>query len=194
MQFFIKRIRDGDGTEEYKSHAEDEYRRVYDYARNDIECRRVQILRYFGQEFDAESCNKKCDVCVSSEGQEVYEEDVSVSAKEILSLADDMCQTLNLSKSTLIKVYRGSKAKDIIMYQDRQYYGAGQKINVNQVDRLVQHLMSTQYLDQVPWTTRDQQYTHLKLMVCSIFYPPYAVCIIQNLIDHEQGQRVREEE
>ena len=117
-----------------------------------------------------------------------------MSAKEILSLADDMCQTLNLSKSTLIKVYRGSKTTDIIMYQERQYYGASQKINVNQVDRLVQHLMSTQYLDQVPWTTRDQQYTHLKLMVCSIFYPPYAVCIIQNLIDHEQGQRVREKE
>ena len=70
-----------------------------------------------------------------------------MSAKEILSLADDMCQTLNLPKSTLIKVYRGSKTTDIIMYQERQYYGASQKINVNQVDRLVQHLM----IDNV-WT------------------------------------------
>ena len=117
-----------------------------------------------------------------------------MSAKEILSLADYMCTRLNLSKSILIKIYRGSTAKDIVVYQDRQYYGAGQKINAQLVDRLFQHLMSNQYFDQVPWTTRDQQYTHLKLMVCSIFYSPYAVCIIQNLIDHEQGQRVREEE
>lgn len=165
MQFWIRRTREGEGTDEWKAHAEEEYRRVYDFAANDVECRRVQILRYFGQSFDASKCNNQCDVCLNSDGHEVYEEDMSVAAKELLSLAGDMCNTVNLTKSVLIKVYRGSKAKAILMYQDRKYYGSGQKIHLSHVERLVQHLVSERYLEEVAWVTRDQLYTHFKLMV-----------------------------
>lgn len=47
----------------------DNLNHVVYYSLNNVECRRVQLLRYFGQNFDAKDCVKEsltmCDNCAS---------------------------------------------------------------------------------------------------------------------------------
>ncbi|CAL1703899.1 unnamed protein product [Somion occarium] len=163
MHIIFRRIREGDGDEEFKDHQEDEYRRVLEYGSNNVECRRAQVLSYFGQNFDPRDCNKQCDNCCDT-SSEVYEEDMTSSAKDVLALAHNMTKTTIVNKTLLTKVYRGSKAKDSIMFQNQPHYGAGQKLPVTQVERLINHLFARGYFELVAYGSHDK-FTHSKLVV-----------------------------
>ena len=61
-------ISDGENkTQEAIKTDKDNLNHVVYYCTNNIECRRVQVLRYFGENFDAKDCNlmrgTQCDNC-----------------------------------------------------------------------------------------------------------------------------------
>ena len=55
---------------------------------NDVQCRRVMLLSYFGETFPAEACKGTCDNC--ARGGEVVMEDVTSDAKILLALAREI--------------------------------------------------------------------------------------------------------
>ncbi|KAF9452800.1 ATP-dependent DNA helicase [Macrolepiota fuliginosa MF-IS2] len=90
----------------------DAAREVVKYCANISECRRVQVLRHFGQDFDERDCRRGCDNCLDD--RQAVVEDVTVVATSII----DVMQAISNMKGKitlpqLTGVLRGSNAADI---------------------------------------------------------------------------------
>ncbi|KAF1854583.1 hypothetical protein Lal_00013164, partial [Lupinus albus] len=58
-----KLIADGDGSHDQKERQMSMLNRVTAFCDNKSDCRRTEILRYFGEDFSATQCRKSCDNC-----------------------------------------------------------------------------------------------------------------------------------
>ncbi|KAF4337054.1 hypothetical protein FBEOM_9043 [Fusarium beomiforme] len=58
-----KLIADGDGSHEQKERQMSMLNRVTAFCDNKSDCRRAEILRYFGEDFSVAQCRKSCDNC-----------------------------------------------------------------------------------------------------------------------------------
>lgn len=58
-----KLISDGEGGVEQKERQMSMLNRVTAFCDNQADCRRTEVLRYFGEDFTPEQCNKSCDNC-----------------------------------------------------------------------------------------------------------------------------------
>ncbi|CAG2003746.1 unnamed protein product [Fusarium graminearum] len=58
-----KLIADGDGSHEQKERQMSMLNRVTAFCDNKSDCRRTEILRYFGEDFSPAECHKSCDNC-----------------------------------------------------------------------------------------------------------------------------------
>ncbi|XEU98028.1 hypothetical protein FSHL1_003315 [Fusarium sambucinum] len=58
-----KLIADGDGSHEQRERQMSMLNRVTAFCDNKSDCRRTEILRYFGEDFSPTECNKSCDNC-----------------------------------------------------------------------------------------------------------------------------------
>lgn len=131
-------IKDGDGNHDQKKRQIEMLQMVVQYCENRAECRRVQVLRYFGEEFPDEMCRQSCDNCCS--GIEYVQVDVTDMAVAALNVV------AQLREKTLlycIDVFRGSASKT---HKDSgsdnlEGYGAGKKWDRSDSERLFHHLV-----------------------------------------------------
>lgn len=63
IRILKKLIADGDGNNEQKERQMSMLNRVTAFCDNKSDCRRAEILRYFGEDFSAAHCLKTCDNC-----------------------------------------------------------------------------------------------------------------------------------
>jgi bloom syndrome protein len=63
IRILKKLIADGEGNNEQKERQMSMLNRVTAFCDNKSDCRRVEILRYFGEDFTAAQCRKTCDNC-----------------------------------------------------------------------------------------------------------------------------------
>ncbi|KAL5603595.1 hypothetical protein FOVSG1_006345 [Fusarium oxysporum f. sp. vasinfectum] len=63
IRILKKLIADGEGNNEQKERQMTMLNRVTAFCANKSDCRRVEILRYFGEDFSAAQCRKTCDNC-----------------------------------------------------------------------------------------------------------------------------------
>ncbi|RKO95223.1 P-loop containing nucleoside triphosphate hydrolase protein, partial [Caulochytrium protostelioides] len=66
--FADKRIHDiliqrGEGSADQKERVRNNLRLMIGYCENKVECRREQVLAYFGEKFNREDCHGTCDNC-----------------------------------------------------------------------------------------------------------------------------------
>ncbi|KAI0812985.1 P-loop containing nucleoside triphosphate hydrolase protein [Xylaria sp. FL0064] len=59
-------INDGDGNQQQKARQGNLLEKVIAFCNNQTDCRRVEILRYFGELFPKAKCNASCDNCEAS--------------------------------------------------------------------------------------------------------------------------------
>ena len=86
------------------------------YCENNVDCRRVISLRYFGQEFDRTQCNKSCDNC-ESQSPGIYV-NVTPYAQAIMRIVNELSKKRDTCKEELVEeIFRGSKAKRSQPYQ-----------------------------------------------------------------------------
>lgn len=132
-------INDSDGSALEKKRQREMLQMVVQYCENRAECRRVQVLRYFGEQFPPELCNKTCDNC--SSGEEYEEHDVTDYAKAAISIVNAL-----EGKKTLLfamEVFRGNSTKT---HKDAGShnipgYGAGKAWERTDGERLLHHLV-----------------------------------------------------
>lgn len=136
-----------------------------EYCYNDSDCRRMQVLKHFGEKFDPKDCHKLCDVCALDES--MLEEDVTGTAVEVLQLTEDL--TPNGEKVTriaLADVYRGSQKRD---YKNKGYdslplFGAGKAIQNDKLSRILDHLLAEDALDMV--SVKNGAWSCMYMQVC----------------------------
>ncbi|WAO96960.1 ATP-dependent DNA helicase hus2/rqh1 [Fusarium falciforme] len=63
IRILKKLIAEGDGNKEQKERQMSMLNRVTAFCDNKSDCRRAEILRYFGEDFSAAQCGKTCDNC-----------------------------------------------------------------------------------------------------------------------------------
>ncbi|TLS26794.1 hypothetical protein PpBr36_05190 [Pyricularia pennisetigena] len=80
-----KMIKEGEGSEQQKERQGEMLNRVIEYCENKRDCRRVEILRYFGERFDKKECDASCDNCRDGgEFSIVDYTDVAVAALKVI--------------------------------------------------------------------------------------------------------------
>ena len=130
-----------DGGKEQKERQMAMLQMVVQFCENKNDCRRAQVLQYFGERFSRGQCQGNCDNCSSSSGFEM--QDYSDRAATIINIV----RSLQASKVTLlhcIDVYRGGKSKKVhqLGLTELPEYGLGADLERGIIDRLFQALLS----------------------------------------------------
>ena len=80
----LKMIDEGEGSYDVKEGQKFNLRQVITFCENVIDCRRKQVLHYFGEEFDPVNCNKTCDNCQLGSTYEIV--DITDSVEAIIGI------------------------------------------------------------------------------------------------------------
>ena len=104
-------IDEGEGTREQKEANKANVRRMVQYCMNEADCRRSQVLHYFGEKFDAKQCHKTCDNCRKATGG--VTEDVREIARSAVLLVQSIEHDKGVTMLHAIDVFRGSQGAKV---------------------------------------------------------------------------------
>ncbi|MEW5313162.1 MAG: hypothetical protein WDW38_004751 [Sanguina aurantia] len=118
------------------------------FAEETVECRRVQLLQYFGETFDSSNCNKTCDVCRSCSGTVHESRDVSPLSLELLDLVTATHSAFSLNH--VVDVFYGSMTKTVKQHGHETLagHGAGRALGKADLLRLARRLVVMNILQE----------------------------------------------
>lgn len=141
----IKRmIEQEDKSKEAKERAIESLDQIARFCTNRVDCRRVQVLRYFGEDFTSEGCMSTCDNCCRKGGS-IRTEDVSeISVKAVRLVQEITNDKTSLTLAHCVDVFRGSRLSKIVQngHDKAEMHGAGAKLKRTEAQRLFEHLCS----------------------------------------------------
>ncbi|ORZ04057.1 hypothetical protein BCR41DRAFT_426086 [Lobosporangium transversale] len=164
IEFMIDK---GEGNHEQKQRQRDNLKQMIMYCENKMDCRRAQVLSYFGEHFSPLDCANTCDNC--RRGQKFDIKDVSTEAKTFINFVrqivynEDPSTRMSLHNYTarqeadrftllyLVDLFRGAKIKKIIEvyhHDQLQGYGIGKTWDRTDAERLARLLVSKKVLDE----------------------------------------------
>lgn len=140
-------IDDGEGSWEQKERQRKMLRNVIQFCENRSDCRRVQILNYFNESFNAEDCHGACDNCNSTSTFET--QDFSEYATIAINLVGKI-QKENVTLLHCVDILRGGKNKKIsdLNHNQLEEYGAVSHLERGGVERLFYRLLSEDALTE----------------------------------------------
>ena len=140
-------IDDGEGSHEQKDRQREMLRKVVQFCENRSDCRRVQVLGYFNEQFRPEDCNAACDNCTSK--STFRSEDFTDHARSAIQLVESI-QDEKVTILHCVDVLRGGKSKKIIdrRHNTLRQYGAGSGLERGDVERLFHRLLSENALEE----------------------------------------------
>lgn len=144
----LKRMIDeGDGTKDQKERQRQMLRNVIQFCENKSDCRRVQVLNYFNENFNREDCKAACDNCNSKSTFELqdFSEFATAAISMVKKIQDDSVTLLHC-----VDMFRGSKTKKItdLHHSEVLEYGIGSNIERGDVERIFYRLLSEDALSE----------------------------------------------
>ncbi|KAI0905597.1 hypothetical protein F4823DRAFT_129293 [Ustulina deusta] len=136
-----KLIADGDGNEEQKERQRNMLGVVTAFCDNQSDCRRVEILRYFGETFSKAQCHATCDNCKSKDQFE--EKDFTKYALGVLEIARSEGR-VTLAQCT--DYLMGKKKKSDFNSVVEQFHGMARHMPKHEVHRVVDRLLAEEAL------------------------------------------------
>lgn len=125
-------IQDGDGSHQQKERQINMLNRMVSYCENQHACRRVEILRYFGDKFDQAMCNNGCDNCRTGRINGTYEvQDFSQYAVAVL---ETIRQRKALTLAQCVEILVGKKARE---NSELEHFGIAKSMKPHEVQRII---------------------------------------------------------
>jgi bloom syndrome protein len=128
-------IYDNDASPEQKERQRRMLSSMIQFCENRSDCRRVQVLAYFGEKFSEEDCEHTCDNCSSDT---IFKEvDVTTQAQAAMRIVQKL-QEENVTLLHCVDILRGAATKKI---KDRghekvEWFGAAKDMARGEVERL----------------------------------------------------------
>lgn len=130
-------ITEGDGNEEQKERQRNMLNTVAAFCDNQSDCRRVEILRYFGEAFPKEQCAQTCDNCRKNE---VFEQkDYTRYAVAVLLIVSsqgkltlNQCTDFVMGKKKLSEYKKGTE----------EYRGIAKQMPKHEIHRIIDKLVA----------------------------------------------------
>ncbi|OAA48702.1 QDE3 protein [Metarhizium rileyi] len=130
-----KLIADGDGNAEQKERKMVMLNRVTAFCDNKSDCRRTEVLRYFGEDFVPSQCQKTCDNCQA--GLVLEQQDFSAYAIAAIRVVQaQRCLTASQCADILL----GKKYPNHEKALSDEYYGMAEGLKKYEVVRVIDRL------------------------------------------------------
>ncbi|KAI7903736.1 P-loop containing nucleoside triphosphate hydrolase protein [Cokeromyces recurvatus] len=135
-------IDQGDGSWQQKQRQRDNLNTMMRFCDNETDCRRKQIMGYFGERFDPSHCQRMCDNCMRNEYTRTVVRDMSKEAIILINMIQQIDPD-HVTLAQLVDIYRGSKNKRIMEHGHDQLegYGHGKAKQRTEVDRLLRTMI-----------------------------------------------------
>ncbi|KAI1151984.1 hypothetical protein F4825DRAFT_421112 [Nemania diffusa] len=138
-----KLIADSEGNDEQKERQRNMLGMVAAFCDNQSDCRRVEILRYFGEAFSKAECNATCDNCMSKDQFE--QKDFTKYALAVLEIVRSEGR-VTLAQCT---DYLMAKKKKTDFHEEMaQYHGIARHLPKHEVHRVVDRLLAEEALKE----------------------------------------------
>ncbi|KAI0147297.1 P-loop containing nucleoside triphosphate hydrolase protein [Xylariaceae sp. FL1272] len=137
-----KMIDDGDGSQQLKKRQGALLEKVVGFCHNYIECRRVQLLRYFGEVISRDRCGITCDNCETNVAKRTTDHtELAVALLTLVKLYD------RLTSSQCIKFLTGKQTK--LQGKGLEYYGIARDMAKHDMHRIIDDLLARRGLKEV---------------------------------------------
>ena len=129
-----------EGSEEQKERQRQMLSKMVQYCENRSDCRRVQVLAYFGETFSREDCDGTCDNCKSDATFEAV--DFSLQARAALGVVKQI-QDGHFTLTHCLDVLRGAASikKKNLGHEDLQEFGSAKDIPRGDIERVFYRLL-----------------------------------------------------
>lgn len=137
----------GDGSNDEKDRQRKMLSRIIQYCENRTDCRRVELLGYFGELFQKENCAHTCDNCNSDS---VYEtQDVSHLAKAAVNVVKHLYRD-HVTVLNCVDVLRGLKIRKStrVAAEEIDGFGIASDMHRSELERLFFRLISENALKE----------------------------------------------
>lgn len=124
-------------------------RDVLSFCSNMVDCRRSQVLQFFGEKFDPANCHAGCDVCRDRHKYKMSNKEVGDAARNATRMVGKFAREDKITLKLAVDCFRGLKAPHDKNFSRNPLYGVG-KADWNGADatRLLQKLVADQILTE----------------------------------------------
>ena len=142
--------------------------KMVSFCENNVDCRRVMALAYFGEKFNAQQCHETCDNCKLL--TDVAPKDVGKWARCIVQLVQELCQSKEKTTTAVVsEVFRGAQSKWVKQRSLDQCvnYAAGKtsKLTVADITRIMLKLTVDDYLSEHAVENKNTLYPSSSVML-----------------------------
>ncbi|XP_014233989.1 Bloom syndrome protein homolog isoform X1 [Trichogramma pretiosum] len=139
----------------YDIHMDNLYK-IVNFCENLSDCRRVLQLNYFGEKFDRQQCIENitttCDNCKTHDQFENL--DVTEDARDLIRLIQslDSLKKYNVTLLQVVDIFKGCDVSPFAYKLGNVYkpwYGKGESLTKNEVERILHNLLVGEYLCEV---------------------------------------------
>ncbi|KAH8675809.1 hypothetical protein BX600DRAFT_409717 [Xylariales sp. PMI_506] len=142
-----KMINDGEGNEEQKERQRNMLSTVTAFAGNQSDCRRVEILRYFGESFEKADCQSSCDNCKAN-GTFATEDFTEIALAVLELVRSERRMTLNQCTEVLLGQQK-KKHNENLQQTSKGYMGFAKGTPKHEIHRIIDKLAMEEALAEV---------------------------------------------
>jgi superfamily II DNA helicase RecQ len=133
---------------------------IVDYCKNLTECRRVLLLRHFGEQFHKKDCDRQCSNCANDGA--IGSLDLTKEAKEAVALVKSLPRDENVTALQFIDIFRGANTSRIRAngHKNTANYGMGKGLSQVVADHLFSELVYREILVEEQVHTTGSYHSH----------------------------------
>lgn len=136
-------------SDEEKKYQMEGVKDVIRYCSNNTKCRRMLILRYFGEKFDSSNCHKNCDNCMDTRPSS--DVDLTAAGIDMVRMVQ-MLGTVDWTKSLCVDALRGQNNKGIrekgLDTGANPFYAKAKDVSREHCEQLVDYLLDEDALQE----------------------------------------------